>query len=935
MTKRICSLLLAILLAASLLSVSFAAPAEPEESEEAPALTRSAKIFSAQDLLRFAENCRLDSFSMGLEVFLEADIDLTGTDFKGIPIFCGTFRGGNHTIKGLAISHEGSAQGLFRYVSETAVVEQLTVKGQVNPTGSRNLVGGIAGENAGVIRNCGFTGTVSGAEMIGGIVGKNTVSGLIENCRAVGEVYGDHFVGGIAGENAGVIRQSTNRTKVNTVPQQNAVELSDITIESITGAEAANTVTDIGGIAGANGGVIRECKNMGNVGYRHMGYNIGGIAGTQMGSILTCENYGNVEGRKEVGGIVGQMEPTSRITFEEDTLQILERQINALSSTVNQTASNVQTGAQEVESEIYELRDHVNDTQKAVDVFSSELEDYVDELGRIDWSEIMPAPQPPAEGEEPDINIDLPSLPQEKPEDIQLPDPDRLIAASNGISRSLTKMTTSLWDINETTQSAFGSLSNDLYRIQDQMDAMRATLNNAAETTGGSVKDVSDEDTEDDLSGKLLDCINYGAVLADLNAGGIAGAMAMENDLDPEDDWNIIGDNSLNFESEVRAVILSCRNSGTVTVRKQNGGGIAGWQSLGLVKNSLNTGLVDCAGAEFVGGVVGQSDGFLRQNYAKCRIIAGKSVGGIAGSASIATDCRSLTDIEEAAEKIGAVLGVRKESDKEDPVKNNYYLAVEKDLGAIDGISYDGLAQKLTQMTFFSLPDLPEEMKTVTLRFVYEGGNEQKLVFAPGDDLLVGMIPTIPQREGYNSHWEGLDEAQLTDLSFDQTFRAVYTGYDRVLQSDLTREDGRPLLLMQGSFSPAAKVTVAPQAVSPALTEDQTLLESWSIRVSDGEQAQAARLLLPQGVDTKALKLYIAEDDGDWHTVDFTLSGSYLVFPTESEKLMAALVTEKPFPVLPVAAAAASALVILLGVTGIVIRRAKRKKARFDAENIK
>ena len=69
-------------------------------------------------------------------------------------------------------------------------------------------------------------------------------------------------------------------------------------------------------------------------------------------------------------------------------------------------------------------------------------------------------------------------------------------------------------------------------------------------------------------------------------------------------------------------------------------------------------------------------------------------------------------------------------------------------------------------------------------------------------------------------------------------------------------------------------------------------------------------------------------DSGVYH-------GSYLVFPTESEKLMAALVTEKAFPILPVAAAAASALVILLGVIGFAIRRAKRKKARFDAENIK
>ena len=56
---------------------------------------------------------------------------------------------------------------------------------------------------------------------------------------------------------------------------------------------------------------------------------------------------------------------------------------------------------------------------------------------------------------------------------------------------------------------------------------------------------------------------------------------------------------------------------------------------------------------------------------------------------------------------------------------------------------------------------------------------------------------------------------------------------------------------------------------------------------------------------------------------------------SESEKQIAALVTEKAFPILPVAAAAASALVILLGVIGFAIRRAKRKKARFDAENIK
>ena len=45
--------------------------------------------------------------------------------------------------------------------------------------------------------------------------------------------------------------------------------------------------------------------------------------------------------------------------------------------------------------------------------------------------------------------------------------------------------------------------------------------------------DVSDDDTDDDVEAKVTNCINSGTVNADLNAGGITGAMARENDLDP------------------------------------------------------------------------------------------------------------------------------------------------------------------------------------------------------------------------------------------------------------------------------------------------------------------------------------------------------------------------------------------------------------------
>ncbi|MBR6607767.1 MAG: hypothetical protein IKK98_03785 [Oscillospiraceae bacterium] len=930
MRKRILSVLLALVLTLFLTGTAFAAPAAAQPQETA--LTHSVKISSPQDLLRFAESCRIDSFSRNLEVSLEQDIDLTGVDFKGIPVFCGTFRGNNHTISGLSLTGEGSVQGLFRYLTKTAVVESLTVKGPVTPVGSRSTVGGIAGENAGQILICGFSGNVSGAEQVGGLVGRNTVSGLIEGCRVLGEVYGDHFVGGAAGENAGVIRRCTNRAKINTAPQQNEVELSDITIESLTDSESANTVTDIGGIAGTSTGVIRGCKNAGDVGYRHMGYNIGGIAGTQSGTVIDCENSGNVQGRKEVGGIVGQMEPASRIIFEEDTLQILERQLNALSGTVNQTVSSVQTGAQEVRGEVNELKHHVDAAGDAVETLTDEVGTYVEELGKIDWSELLPEPelpQLPGEGEEPDIDLDLPEADLGG---IELPDSDRLIAASNGLSSSLSRMTASLWDINETTQSAFGSLSNDLYRVQDQLDAMRATLGNAAETTGGSVADVSDQDTPEDLTGKVQSCLNRGSVLADVNAGGIAGAMAMENDLDPEDDWDIVGDNSLNFESELRAVILSCRNEGTVTVRRQNGGGIAGWQSLGLVKDCLNTGTADCGGAQYVGGIVGQASGFVRHNHVKCRVRGAALVGGIAGSASTVTDCHAIVLIEDAVEKAGAILGQRQQTDREEPIKENYYLAVDADHGAIDGISYEGLAQSLTRLQFFALDDTPEEMRTVTVRFVYESGAERRIYLRPGDDLLYSQIPSIPQREGHNAYWEGLDEANLVDVTFDMTFHAVYADYDGVLQSDLCDDAGRPVLLVQGSFSPAARLTVSPSAVSPQLSEKQSLLQSWSVQLSEGEKAEKVRLQKPSQEENAALLLFTAAADGSWQQTDYTVSGSYLIFAPAGNNSIIALVSEREAPLLPAVLAAAAGALVLLILAGQLMRRKKKKPASAKAE---
>lgn len=872
------------------LLLSAALPAAAQEQE--PEITRLS-ISTVQRFLSFAEKCRLDSYSRNLVVSLETDLDLTDVEFQGIPIFCGTFEGNGHTISGLRLSGDGSAQGLFRHLTETALVRDLKVQGDVAPGGSRSEIGGIAGINGGTITGCFFTGSIAGGDKVGGIAGVNQLSGIIEDCRVSGSIYGNHFIGGMAGKSSGVIRGCVNTAAINTTAQENNVSLSDITIENLTTSESANTVTDVGGIAGKSDGVIRSCSNQGNVGYQHMGYNIGGIAGTQSGYVTDCENRGRILGRKEVGGIVGQMEPTALIEYEQDALQILQGQLTAMSGTVSRTAANVQGSADALYNQVGALEGHVQDARNAVGL-------------------LIPDPDDPS-----------------------LPDPDTIQAARNGLSNSLSGMNDSLQNMKATTQSAMGTLSNNLHTLQSQVSAMSATLGSVSETLGGSITDVSDSDTEADLNGKVEACRNLGSVQGDRNIGGITGAIALENDLDVKDDWEIQGSNSLNFESVLRAVVLDCENSGRVTARKQSAGGVVGLQTLGLVKDSRNTGDLDAENAEYVGGITGQSQGYIRASGARCVLTGKKYVGGIAGSASVATDCRSMVKLE-GSERLGAVLGWQedcRDEEEEAPVAGNCYLVVSADYGGIDGVSYDGLAQPLSEKEFFSLEDLPELFRKVTITFLFDGGTERRITVPSGGALKADQIPAIPEKQGYVGSWDGLEEAGLNNLVFNLSFETVYTAYRTAIQSEAVRDNGMPVLLLQGDFPEDAAVTAAPSEDAPQLSQGQTLLEVWDIALPQDASVTTARLALPEDLGGEQAALLVRRN-GVWSETQCTPDGSYLVFPMGEGDDAVALLQKEASP-LPRAALAAGAAAIAGLALLILLRRRKRKAPKPQEQESK
>lgn len=311
-------------------------------------------IRRAEELVELSRKCSLDTWSQGKTVVLEADIDLRGVEFSPIPTFGGTFQGNGHTISGLSLADGASYQGLFRYVQKGAVVRDLHVAGTVTAAGEQACLGGIAGSNEGTILACSFRGTVKGKSQVGGIAGINESTGSIYGCTVVGPVTGEKNTGGIAGQNGGIITGCINKGAVNTVHQEKEQSLEE-SLDRLNAEEVLDSTTDTGGIAGSSNGVLRNCRNEGSVGYAHVGYNVGGVVGRSSGYLENCVNSGTVLGRKDVGGVAGQIAPNIRLIFTQDTIEELKDALSLLNDMVKDTLNHTDSSRDTIFSRLDQL----------------------------------------------------------------------------------------------------------------------------------------------------------------------------------------------------------------------------------------------------------------------------------------------------------------------------------------------------------------------------------------------------------------------------------------------------------------------------------------------------------------------------------------------------------------------------------------------------
>lgn len=235
------------------------------------------------------------------------------------------------------------------------MVKNLTVRGDITPSGTQTQVGGIAG----TIDNCAFSGIVMGGDYVGGIAGKNETGGTISLCQTSGVVRGTRFTGGIAGQNAGTVLNCTNKAAVNTAVSEEDLSsgLEDVesTIYTLLKREDVKenaVTTDTGGVAGYSNGILQSCTNLGAVGYPHVGYN--------------------------VGGIVGQMAPDITLQFSSNGLEELQTELNGLHNLIDATLDDAQSASDTVSGRITRISGYADAACDSAHNMTGQLGDFVD-----------------------------------------------------------------------------------------------------------------------------------------------------------------------------------------------------------------------------------------------------------------------------------------------------------------------------------------------------------------------------------------------------------------------------------------------------------------------------------------------------------------------------------------------------------------------------
>ena len=240
-------------------------------------------VTSADGLMNVAE--LVNGGKTDINITLDKNIDLTGKGWTPIGTsfdnsYKGTFDGGGHTITGLTVTTNDQFVGLFGYLNRAGMVKNVVMEGiQITSNHMFGCTGGVVGYSWGTIENCSVSGSVSGTDCVGGVVGSQKAGSII-GCSSSATVKGKHYVGGVAGEKWGTMTA--------------CYATGNVTLEI---ASQKNNFG--GGVVGLNGGSrVLACYATGNVtstGSSTGKVHIGGFLGNNYTTVTACYWKNNQE----------------------------------------------------------------------------------------------------------------------------------------------------------------------------------------------------------------------------------------------------------------------------------------------------------------------------------------------------------------------------------------------------------------------------------------------------------------------------------------------------------------------------------------------------------------------------------------------------------------------------------------------------------------
>jgi len=607
------------------------------------------RIENPEDLNKLSEGSGDDGFTRDKLYRLCNDIDITGKDMKPIQTFSGIFDGGGHTISGFTYDGMLSTIGFFRSVAEGGEVRDLSLSVNICPEGNMDNIGGIAGVNSGLIKNCTVEGTVLGLESVGGIAGRNTENGVITGCRNSASVTGMRRTGGIAGYNEGLTESCENNGDINqggrtaweirddrkkteeeerlNNDDDNGDEPEDENIDKLIPDEMDAGYDDIlekirsdqevhftGGIAGTNSGSVIRCVNNGCVGYRHLGYKTGGIAGYERGILDGCKNTGTINGRKNTGGIAGQLEPFVSDVFKEDSFEKVMDESDKLVGSLTTLQEELKTEDDNIQERIDAIRGSADTLRSSIsgykdyyrgkdDAMEAEMREHTgairDIINRIDPKfKTKKAGDALSELQEDRKKIESLMEAAEKAVAGGVPiDMTGYIGSIKSISSDIRQQSNTLLEIAQNAGKEYNELKDEAASLRDRnnyfddflrkaYDSYKVDLRSTDDDLTSQIDTIADEmdllndtlkNSDSVVRSRMDDIVDSTQILSDeINEGfdELTGEIErMRNTKDLNDIFDDISDTP--DGEPAKGKITSCVNEGDV-ITDINGGGIAG-----------------------------------------------------------------------------------------------------------------------------------------------------------------------------------------------------------------------------------------------------------------------------------------------------------------------------------------------------------------------